>query len=461
MASLSGDSSDMKDAVASPSNSKKRPNESTANNKDDTATHQLPSVNGKSIREEKRRKWQAKQEKKSQKSNQESQREDWLETNKHFASMISMQDVQDVFCENSLRDKESAINGDQAKTAAKMVMSESGKLAKLLEPYRNIQDKKENPHSTSSPSKGERYFIAEGTETVRLLIQQSTKRQKRVSSHSPSPTDMLPSICIQSVFIKTNAFFENPVFLQKDIEEASTKAGPDNTDKNNPNPAAPPFAVLIGTDTVQSKVVGFPFSRGALACGIVPSWSDDEDWLWGYLKSMRRTNNQHPTTLAQQKPLRIVALDGVCDTANLGSVVRTASAFGVHAIILSRDSCDVWYRKAVRVSMGHVCRVPSVRVASLTKTLQRLQEELQLDAYAAVIDNANCVLEQMKQGDVSGNGWCCVIGNEGNGISKAVVQACNKKIRIAMEEGVDSLSVPVSTGILLHGLREREAKALL
>lgn len=54
------------------------------------------------------------------------------------------------------------------------------------------------------------------------------------------------------------------------------------------------------------------------------------------------------------------------------------------------------------------------------------------------------------------NRWCCVMGNEANGITSDVVATCRHSIRIDMELGVDSLSVPIATGILLHGIRERE-----
>ena len=53
------------------------------------------------------------------------------------------------------------------------------------------------------------------------------------------------------------------------------------------------------------------------------------------------------------------------------------------------------------------------------------------------------------------------MGNESTGISNGVVEACSHKIRIDMELNVDSLSVPIATGILLHGLKERESTALL
>jgi tRNA G18 (ribose-2'-O)-methylase SpoU len=54
--------------------------------------------------------------------------------------------------------------------------------------------------------------------------------------------------------------------------------------------------------------------------------------------------------------------------------------------------------------------------------------------------------------------WCCVMGNESSGISTNVIDVCNYTIRIDMEPGVDSLSVPIAAGILLNGLRERECK---
>jgi len=87
-----------------------------------------------------------------------------------------------------------------------------------------------------------------------------------------------------------------------------------------------------------------------------------------------------------------------------------------------------------------------------------MQTELGVTSYAAVIDrDAECVLEKIERGQVPG-AWCCVMGNEGNGISKPVARVCSTRLRIDMEDGVDSLSVPIATAILLHGLNEREMK---
>ena len=71
---------------------------------------------------------------------------------------------------------------------------------------------------------------------------------------------------------------------------------------------------------------------------------------------------------------RVLAIDTTYDAANLGGMIRSASAFGVDALLLSDDSCDAWYRRSVRVSMGHIFRVPVVRCVDLAATLRELQE---------------------------------------------------------------------------------------
>jgi tRNA G18 (ribose-2'-O)-methylase SpoU len=127
-------------------------------------------------------------------------------------------------------------------------------------------------------------------------------------------------------------------------------------------------------------------------------------------------------------------------------------------MILSSDCCDAWYRRSVRVSMGYIFCVPVIRVNDLAGTLVHLREAVSCVSFAAVIDpDADLVLENMSRGEVP-RSWCCVMGNEGNGISKSVVLACCYRLRIGMSDTVDSLSVPIATGILLHGLRERESQ---
>jgi hypothetical protein len=328
-------------------------------------------ADGKSVREEKRKKWLAKQEKKQQHQKTEQERNAWVQENCHFATLVSWENMDDE------------------------------QIQKVLEPFKDLQENTPTNNYKESSGQVENYFIAEGTETVRLLVQQSLACQ--------DSDRRFPPIQIKAIFVKPSSFFETPVSLIKDVEHAATANSKEIQGRQK---QLPPFSVLIGSEEIQSEVVGFPFSRGALACGIVPRWNEDETWLDRYVKSHPRFNTSENDDAVDSPPLRLIALDGICDSANLGSIIRTASAFGLDAVLLSRDSCDVWSRRAVRVSMGHCCRIPIIRVYSLTETIQRLKK-VEIIFFAAVIDrDADLILERVSRGSLSGP-WCIVMGNEG------------------------------------------------
>ena len=359
-------------------------------------------ADGNKTQEEKRRKWEAKQAKNRQQSETESTRARWFKDNATFASWVTEQDA------TAIGKHDTSFLG----------------LHELLLPYQDIQDTSKRCFSEYTERDGQ-LFIAEGTETVRLLIQQSI--QERQNGLKP--------ISLKSIFVKPSLLFEDPVNLLQDVQKVMQKRS-DN---------CPGFHVLVGPEAALSKVAGFQVSRGAMACGVVPS-DCDEVWL-------ERLIGRHLSVQGTKK-LRLLALDGICDTANLGSMVRCASAFGIDAVILSKDCCDAWYRRSVRVSMGHIFKVPVVRVENLAKLLETWRTRYPaLRSLAAVIDT-DLLLNKQERVEAS---WCCVMGNEGNGISKPVADACTQRIRIEIERGVDSLSVPIACGILLHGLREREA----
>jgi tRNA G18 (ribose-2'-O)-methylase SpoU len=115
--------------------------------------------------------------------------------------------------------------------------------------------------------------------------------------------------------------------------------------------------------------------------------------------------------------------------------------------------------------MGHVFVRPIVRVKNLAAFVAKWGQNHDrqgnqapaITSYAAVVDRSKdvLVLDELSRGDVPA-AWCCVMGNEARGISDDVVKNCTHKIRIDMAEGVDSLSVPIACGILLHSLRGRE-----
>lgn len=88
--------------------------------------------------------------------------------------------------------------------------------------------------------------------------------------------------------------------------------------------------------------------------------SSAKHMLVGLWETVRHCANEYRQNVLRddRDSWRVLAIDTTYDTANLGGMIRSASAFGVDALLLSDDSCDAWYRRSVRVSMGHIFRVP-------------------------------------------------------------------------------------------------------
>lgn len=336
---------------------------------------------------------------------------------------------------------------------------------RLLHPYLDLRERDDrgtrSAYGTDSDDDGngndddnqsltERLFIAEGIETVRLLLQQQQRQHQSSPFSTSSSTSTRSSVAgeqsirIKSVFLKPSLLLHEQdgdgdgdrpaVSLHADLKRAlaAAAAWPTGATTVTPPPAAgnvpPPLFHILRASSAHalSAAAGFAISRGCLACGVVPA-GRTEAWLCRtYLPQLLRRQQQQQqlqllpphhgpaaATLTATPPtvhhVRLLALDGVSDTANLGAVVRTASAMGVHAILLSRDCCDAWYRRAVRVSVGHVFRVPVVRVHSLPDTLSHFAAAFDVVAYAAVVvdvdpvahPNATCRLHELRQGTVS------------------------------------------------------------
>jgi tRNA G18 (ribose-2'-O)-methylase SpoU len=141
-----------------------------------------------------------------------------------------------------------------------------------------------------------------------------------------------------------------------------------------------------------------------------------------------------------------VIVEGVNDHENLGAIFRNASAFGAGAVLLDPTCCDPLYRRAVRVSMGHVLRVPFARLepwpAALAGVSQRGFTVVALDPSAAKpIEALQC------PGPVA-----VLAGSEGPGLSEAARTAADECVRIGMAAGVDSLNVATALAIALHRL---------
>lgn len=184
--------------------------------------------------------------------------------------------------------------------------------------------------------------------------------------------------------------------------------------------------VFVTDQPTIRGVVGFDFHHGCLAIGERGSPLDTENLL-------------------AAQPRLVVVLEDVTNHDNVGGIFRNAMAFGVGGVLLSRDTADPLYRKAVRVSIGGTLHVPFARETSLRAGLDRLRRAgfvlVALDARrGASVSEIADVPERM----------ALLVGSEGRGLGTEIREAVDLTVTIPMAAGVDSLNVSTATGIALH-----------
>lgn len=147
-----------------------------------------------------------------------------------------------------------------------------------------------------------------------------------------------------------------------------------------------------------------------------------------------------------------LALDGVQDPGNLGTIIRLADWFGIEHIFCSPNTVDVYSPKTIQATMGAIARV-KVHYTPLPELIQSLHENTPV--YGTFLDGAN-IYEQ----PLSANGLI-IMGNEGNGISKEIEQLVNRKLYIpsypAQRETSESLNVAIATAVVCAEFRRQAA----
>ena len=140
---------------------------------------------------------------------------------------------------------------------------------------------------------------------------------------------------------------------------------------------------------------------------------------------------------------KVLALETVQDPVNLGTILRSAEALGVGAVVLTRDCCDVYSPKVARGSMGALFRLPIYLTGDLPGFIGRFNTFGK--SFAAVLDRDSVSLH-----DASFDGAVlAVVGNEGNGLTDETVKACTDKLYIPMRGGAESLNVSAAASIIL------------
>jgi 23S rRNA (guanosine2251-2'-O)-methyltransferase len=160
----------------------------------------------------------------------------------------------------------------------------------------------------------------------------------------------------------------------------------------------------------------------------------------------------HPDDLLAEaeerdEPPLIVMLDGVTDPRNLGAVVRSASGFGAHGVVIAERRSAQMTAAAWKASAGAAARVPVSRVTNLTRQL-RVFQEAGLMAVGLAADG-DVALPDLELGD---GPLVVVIGSEGKGISRLVAETCDQLVSIPMSSGLESLNAGVAAGVALYAI---------
>lgn len=193
--------------------------------------------------------------------------------------------------------------------------------------------------------------------------------------------------------------------------------------------ARPDLPVYTGDRQLLSTLTGYTLTRGVLCAMHRPQLPSIDEVC--------------------REARRVVVIDGVTDTTNIGAIFRSAAALGIDAVLLTPTACDPLNRRAVRVSMGSVFLVPWTWTDGTFADLHRLgfrTAAMALTDRSLPIDHPTLREEPR---------LAIVMGTEGDGLPRETIDAADHVVRIPMHHGVDSLNVAAAAAVAFWELRAR------
>lgn len=189
------------------------------------------------------------------------------------------------------------------------------------------------------------------------------------------------------------------------------------------------ITVYTGERELLARLTGYTLTRGVLC-------------------AMRRPQARSAEEVCKGAT-RVCVINGVVDTTNIGAIFRSAAALGIDAVLLTPNSCDPLNRRSVRVSMGSVFLVPWTWIDNPLEQLAQLgfsTVAMALTKQSVTIDSP--LLQALPR-------LAIIMGTEGDGLPRDVVEAADYVARIPMQHGVDSLNVAAASAIAFWQLRKR------
>ncbi|MGL4337654.1 MAG: TrmH family RNA methyltransferase [Turicibacter sp.] len=143
---------------------------------------------------------------------------------------------------------------------------------------------------------------------------------------------------------------------------------------------------------------------------------------------------------------RLLLVDRVQDPGNLGTLIRSAVAFKFDGILLNEGCVDLYNEKVIRSTQGAIFKLPIV-IRNLENEIPLLKRE-KVKVYGTALKNGQPLNEMAVQGKMA-----FILGNEGSGVSEALLDLTDKNIFVEMSENVESLNVSIAGSIIMHHFR--------
>ena len=179
--------------------------------------------------------------------------------------------------------------------------------------------------------------------------------------------------------------------------------------------------VYTGERSLLSRLTGYELTRGVLC-------------------AMRRKSCRRLIEVCKDAE-RVVVIDNVVDSTNIGAIFRSAAALGVDAVLLTENSCDPLTRRAVRVSMGSVFLVPWTWIGNPVQELHALGFKT---AAMALSDNSVPLDDKRLKTEKK---LAVIMGTEGEGLPAETIASADYVVKIPMMHGVDSLNVAAASAV--------------
>lgn len=233
----------------------------------------------------------------------------------------------------------------------------------------------------------------------------------------------------RKMFLETPLEMIEQVFISQFLENDA----PDNIKEKIKIAGASGIEIEIVSDSVFKGVSDTVAPQGIIAIVKQPHYELDD-------------------LLKEESPLFVV-LENLQDPGNLGTIIRTAEGAGVSAVIMNRQTVDLFNPKVIRSTMGAVFRVPFVLTDDLKHTVCVMKQN-NIKVYAAHLSES---VDYVSQSYIEGTAF--LVGNEGNGLTDEISQSADINIKIPMEGHLESLNASVAAGLLMYeAYRQRRSE---